>query len=56
MSAYSLHKKKRNPNIKYYQYYQINPNFKIQNLKIWIWDFGFILDLVVFGFWIYPLG
>ena len=35
----------KNPKSKYYQYYQTNPK---QMYYFWIWDFGFILDLVVF--------
>jgi len=37
-----IHLQILNPNFQYYQYYQINPNFKIQK--------DLILDL---GFWIY---
>ena len=40
-----------------FQIIPILPNkSQFQNPKqIWIWDLGFILDLVVFGFWIYHL-
>ena len=43
----------KNPKFKYYPYYQTNPNFKIPKILFWIWDLGFIGDLVVLGFGIY---